>query len=75
MEDKIKELIIDQVGCLEDVIKPEALLVDDLDFDSLDLVEFVMGLEEELGPEIGDEDAEKLKTVQDVYDLMKKLVG
>lgn len=65
VEEKIKNIIIEQLGVSADEIVPEASFVDDLGADSLDLVELVMVLEEEFGKEIPDEDAEKIQTVKD----------
>ncbi len=64
-EEKIKNIIIEQLGVSADEVIPEASFVDDLGADSLDLVELVMVLEEEFGKEIPDEDAEKIQSVQD----------
>ena len=64
--EKIKKIIVDQLGVDESEVTPEASFVDDLGADSLDTVELVMALEEEFGIEIPDEDAEKLLTVEDV---------
>ncbi|HOE20481.1 MAG: acyl carrier protein [Spirochaetes bacterium] len=64
--EKIKKIIVDQLGVDESEITLEASFVDDLGADSLDTVELVMALEEEFGIEIPDEDAEKLLTVEDV---------
>jgi len=58
------------IGADEDEVKPEASFVDDLNADSLDLVELIMSLEEEFGTEISDEDAEKIRTVQDAVDYI-----
>ena len=66
VEEKVKNIIIEQLGVSADEVVPEASFVDDLGADSLDLVELVMVLEEEFGKEIPDEDAEKIQTVQDV---------
>jgi acyl carrier protein len=63
VEEKVKHIIVEQLGVDEDEVKPEAAFVDDLGADSLDVVELVMALEEEFGLEISDEDAEKLTTV------------
>ncbi len=63
--DKIKKIIIDQLGVEESEVTEEASFVDDLGADSLDTVELVMALEEEFGIEIPDEDAEKIITVGD----------
>ena len=65
VDEKIKNIIIEQLGVSADEIVPEASFVDDLGADSLDLVELVMVLEEEFGKEIPDEDAEKIQTVAD----------
>ena len=64
--DRIKKIIVEQLGVNEDQIKPEAKFIEDLGADSLDTVELVMALEEEFGTEIPDEEAEKLKSVGDV---------
>ncbi len=64
--DRIKKIIVEQLGVNEDQVKPEAKFVEDLGADSLDIVELVMALEEEFGTEIPDEDAEKLLSVGDV---------
>ncbi|HHU86961.1 MAG: acyl carrier protein [Pelotomaculaceae bacterium] len=61
--DKVKSIIIEQLGVEEEDIKMEASFVDDLGADSLDIVELVMALEEEFDLEIPDEDAEKIRTV------------
>lgn len=62
--DRLKGIITEQLGVDEEDITPEARFVDDLNADSLDLVELIMSLEEEFGVEIPDEDAEKIVTVQ-----------
>ena len=64
VEEKVKHIIVEQLGVDEEEVKPEASFVDDLGADSLDVVELVMALEEEFGLEINDEDAEKLLSVQ-----------
>ena len=71
VDEKIKNIIIEQLGVSADEVVPEASFVDDLGADSLDLVELVMVLEEEFGQEIPDEDAEKIQTVQDVTNYIK----
>ena len=63
--DKVKALIVTQLGVDEAKVKQEASFVDDLGADSLDTVELVMAIEEEFNMEIPDEDAEKIKTVND----------
>lgn len=65
LEEKVKKIIIDQLGVDEAEVTPAAKFIDDLGADSLDTVELVMALEEEFGIEIPDEDAEKIATVQD----------
>ena len=64
VQDKVKHIIVEQLGVDEEEVKAEATFVDDLGADSLDVVELVMALEEEFGIEISDEDAEKLVSVQ-----------
>ncbi|MFH0811536.1 MAG: acyl carrier protein [Pseudomonadota bacterium] len=70
IEQKVKAIIMEQLGVSEEEVKPEASFVDDLGADSLDLVELVMALEEEFGQEIPDEDAEKIVTVQDAINYI-----
>lgn len=65
IEEKVRGIIIEQLGVDEEEVTPTASFVDDLGADSLDQVELVMALEEEFKLEINDEDAEKIKTVQD----------
>lgn len=69
--DKVKEIIVEQLGVAETAINPEASFIDDLGADSLDIVELVMALEEEFDLEIPDADAEKVVTVSDVVDYIK----
>ena len=66
VEDKVKDIIAEQLGVKKEEIKPESSFIDDLGADSLDTVEVVMALEEEFGIEIPDEDAEKITTVGEV---------
>ena len=63
--DKVKSIIVDQLGVAEDQVTPEAKFVEDLGADSLDQVELIMALEEAFGADIPDEEAEKLTTVGD----------
>jgi acyl carrier protein len=66
IEDRVKAIIVEQLGVTEEQVTPEAKFIEDLGADSLDTVELVMALEEEFGQEIPDEEAEKLQTVGDV---------
>ncbi|OGP17756.1 MAG: acyl carrier protein [Deltaproteobacteria bacterium GWA2_55_10] len=75
VENKVKKIIIDQLDVTEDEVTSQASFVDDLGADSLDTVEMVMAFEEEFGIEIPDEDAEKIKTVQDAVDYINKKAG
>ena len=68
--ERLKKIVVEQLGADEDEVKPEASFVDDLNADSLDLVELIMSLEEEFGAEISDEDAENIRTVQDAVDYI-----
>ncbi|HZN54918.1 MAG TPA: acyl carrier protein [Candidatus Polarisedimenticolaceae bacterium] len=70
VEEKVKHIIVEQLGVDEDEVKPEARFVDDLGADSLDVVELVMALEEEFSLEISDEEAEKLTTVKHAVDYI-----
>ena len=63
--DKVKKIVVEQLGVSEDQVTPEAKFIEDLGADSLDQVELVMALEEAFGSAIPDEDAEKLTTVGD----------
>lgn len=67
---KVRSVIVDQLGVSEDEVTQEASFSDDLGADSLDTVELVMALEEEFGTEIADEDAEKLTTVGKTVDYI-----
>jgi acyl carrier protein len=71
-ETRIIDIIANQLGVDKDIVTPGANIVDDLGADSLDVVELVMALEEAFDTEIPDEDAEKIRTVQDIFDYMKK---
>ena len=70
--DRVKKIIVDQLGVEEELVNPEASFVDDLGADSLDTVELVMALEEEFGVEIPDEDAEKITRVREAVDYIEK---
>jgi acyl carrier protein len=71
LEDKVKEIIVEQLGVNAEQVTKEASFVEDLGADSLDQVELVMAFEEEFGAEIPDEDAEKLTNVGAVIDYLK----
>jgi acyl carrier protein len=71
LEDKVKEIIVEQLGVNAEQVTPEASFIEDLGADSLDTVELVMAFEEEFGAEIPDEDAEKLTTVGKVIEYLK----
>lgn len=75
VEDRIKEIIVDQLGVDAAEVTETASFIDDLGADSLDTVELVMAFEEEFGIEIPDEEAEKLQTVADALNYMKKVQG
>jgi acyl carrier protein len=71
-ESKIIDIVANQLGVDKDMVTPQANIVDDLGADSLDVVELVMALEEAFDMEIPDEDAEKIRTVQDVFNYLGK---
>jgi acyl carrier protein len=75
IEERVKKIIIEQLGVKPEQVTTEASFVDDLGADSLDTVELVMALEEEFECEIPDEDAEKITTVQQAIDYIKAHVG
>ncbi len=70
--DKVKEIIVNELGVEPEKVTPQASFVEDLGADSLDTVELVMAFEEEFGIEIPDEDAEKLQTVGDAVNYLKE---
>ncbi|MDR1132792.1 MAG: acyl carrier protein [Synergistaceae bacterium] len=72
---KLKALVIDRLNVEEEQIKPDASFVEDLGADSLDIVELIMGIEEEFDVEIPDEDAEKLRNVGDALAYVKQKLG
>jgi len=71
IEEKVITIIVDKLGVERSEVTPEAVFVDDLGADSLDLVELIMAMEEEFGCEIADEEAEKLRPVQDVFNFIQ----
>ena len=70
--ERVKKIVVEHLGVDGEKVKTEASFIDDLGADSLDTVELVMALEEEFDQEIPDEDAEKIRTVQDVITYMAK---
>ncbi|MEK6791171.1 MAG: acyl carrier protein [Deltaproteobacteria bacterium] len=75
IEHKVKKIIMEQLDVTEEEVTQQATFVDDLGADSLDMVEMVMAFEEEFSIEIPDEDAEKIKNVQDAVDYLQKKTG
>ncbi len=72
--DKVKAVVVEQLGVSEDQVTPDASYIDDLGADSLDTVELVMSLEEEFNTEIPDDDAEKLVTIKSTVDYIEKMI-
>ena len=72
IEEKVKQIIVDELGVEESEVTPNARFVDDLGADLLDNVELVMRFEEEFGVEIPDEDAEKIQSVRDAIEYIEK---
>ncbi len=72
VSERLKKIVVDQLGVDENEVVPSASFVDDLNADSLDLVELIMSLEEEFGLQISDEDAEKITTVQEADDYIEE---
>jgi acyl carrier protein len=74
VEDKIREIIVEQLGVSAEEVVSEASFIDDLGADSLDIVELVMAIEEEFALEIPDDDAEKIQTIQDAVSYVEERV-
>ncbi len=74
MKEKVIDIISNQLGIEREAITPEAKVIDDLGADSLDVVELVMALEEEFDVEIPDEEAEKIKSVGDIFNYMETVL-
>ncbi len=72
IDERVKDLVVEQLGVSQDQVSPQASFIDDLGADSLDTVELVMAFEEEFGIDIPDEDAEKMVTVNDVIKYLEE---
>ena len=72
IQEKVTEIIVEQLGVSADQVKPESKMIEDLGADSLDAVELVMAVEEEFGIEVPDEEAEKLVSVGDIIAHVEK---
>ncbi|HLQ29878.1 MAG TPA: acyl carrier protein [Ktedonobacteraceae bacterium] len=72
ISERLKKIVVDQLGVDESEVVPNASFVEDLNADSLDLVELIMSLEEEFKLQISDEDAEKITTVQEAEDYIEE---
>jgi len=70
--ERLKKIIVEQLGVDEEEVTPQASFVEDLNADSLDLVELIMSLEEEFGMEISDEDAERIQKVNDAVEFIEE---
>jgi acyl carrier protein len=75
VSDKVKSIIVEQLGVDEDEVTPDASFTDDLGADSLDIVELVMAFEEEFGIEIPDEEAEKIGNVREAVEYIEQHAG
>lgn len=71
VEERVKKIVVEQLGVKDDEVNGESSFVDDLGADSLDTVELVMALEEEFGTEIPDEEAEKITTIDEAVNYIK----
>jgi len=74
-EERLRKIIADQLGVTEEEVVPEASFIDDLNADSLEMVDLIISLEEEFGIQVSDEDAEKIKTVKDALDYLTDHIG
>ena len=75
VEEKVKDIIVEELGVEREKLTDEASFIEDLGADSLDIVELVMAFEEEFGVEIPDEEAEKLRTVGDAMSYLHEKIG
>lgn len=71
IEERVRSIISDQLGVSEDEVKPDSKFIEDMGADSLDIVELIMAMEEEFEVEIPDEEAEKIRNVNDVVTYLK----
>ena len=74
IEERVRDLVVEQLGVSQDQVNPQASFIDDLGADSLDTVELVMAFEEEFGIDIPDEDAEKMATVADAIKYLEESI-
>ncbi|MBI4213107.1 MAG: acyl carrier protein [Chloroflexi bacterium] len=74
-ETRLRKIIADQLGVTEDEVVPEASFIDDLNADSLEMVDLIISLEEEFNIQVSDEDAEKIKTVKDAIEFLQEQLG
>ncbi len=74
-EARLRKIIAEQLGVAEEEVVPEASFIDDLNADSLEMVDLIISLEEEFGIQVSDEDAEKIKTVKDAIDYLNDRLG
>jgi len=75
VEERVTEIIIEQLGIAKSEVVPESSFIDDLGADSLDIVELVMAMEETFDIEIPDDDAEKIQTIGDAFSYVKERLG
>ncbi len=71
-EERLRKIIAEQLGVPEDEVVPDASFIEDLNADSLEMVDLIISLEEEFGVQVSDEDAEKIKTVKDAIDYLNE---
>ena len=74
-EERLRKIIAEQLGVPEEEVVPEASFIDDLNADSLEMVDLIISLEEEFNIQVSDEDAEKIKTVKDAFDYLNDRLG
>lgn len=74
-EARLRKIIAEQLGVSEEEVVPEASFIDDLNADSLEMVDLIISLEEEFNIQVSDEDAEKIKTVQDAIEYLHEQLG